>query len=1081
MAAFQYNISITGDCQNTNSGQIYLSLTGGTPPYTVDWIDPNLGTEVVTLLPSVRSSLSADTYSVRVNDSTLPANQEFYINIPVSSGVCANILGVQGTTCSLNNGSVTGSSSSDYSTTSFYLYDSNDNYIMSAITDLNEVIFGTLTAGTYYIAAVDLGGCTGYSSNFIVEDSDTLDFGLYVIPNSSCGGTPVGSIIITGVTGTPPYTYNWSTSSTGTTVTGLTSGTYSVSVTDFYGCVTTKSATIVDISPIGLGTFTAVQPSCFSADGSFTIQVTGGTAPYYYSASTGNIQIQYGTSWTVSGLSPGNYSVQVTDAALCSFVAGTVLTPPQGITSVNISSIGTTCSSDGGSIQVSVFGGTTPYIYTLIYPNGNTTNVTNTLTTQLFSNLGSGTYGVAVQDAAGCSYIDEITLFATNTYTISTEVTGTTCNQNNGLILVTRTEGGAPPYDYSLDGIQDILDTTLSAVTFTNVSSGQHTITVTDATGCTQTTQVYVNESEPLDFTLYSTSCGEGSDGTLTALISSGTPPFTFNWSNNVQNNPQQIQVTGLTADTYGLTIVDSLGCTLNRSTTVDCESLYVSYQTYVMGGEEFTIQSQTKYGLLQMLNEGFNDLTNDKVSCDLLSAVFGVKVSVNPMGLTTSQNFFTGTTLVSAPSDNLYYDTVKNLLLTIPGVGGVTIDALNNQITVTTDPNNTILNGEEIVVELTIVYDIICLSCVIPTPTPTITTTPTITPTITPTPTSTQNPTVTPTPTVTKTPTITPSVTPICSDDIIGTIGPIYNDFGVQRHPTLNAVYTTSYVSPTLGGGLYYGGTNSVSPLLIDGNLDNPSFMTINTTDNKLYLNVNNGLKIYNTLTNTLIQTITGRGSYFYLGGLAYNSSNNKVYASSASGITTGELLIIDEFGFQTFINGLPIRPLNQDGIIYNPISTNLYIVGQGNTVQIFNTTTNTIAGSINLSSVPKTLAYKGSTNQLFVVRDGHIDVVNCNTNAITATWTIPSIKPNSRSIVYNSVNDKLYLSTYSNYVFPLGYEASVVVINPNTGASLKTIPITPISVLGLGGIDFTPDNTIFVANPNLGLGQVIKICGSV
>ena len=79
------------------------------------------------------------------------------------------------------------------------------------------------------------------------------------------------------------------------------------------------------------------------------------------------------------------------------------------------------------------------------------------------------------------------------------------------------------------------------------------------------------------------------------------------------------------------------------------------------MGAETFQIQTPAKYGLLQMLNEGFNDLTNDKVSCDLLSAVFGVKVSVNPMGLTTSQNFFTGTTLVSAPSDNLYYDTVKD------------------------------------------------------------------------------------------------------------------------------------------------------------------------------------------------------------------------------------------------------------------------------------------------------------------------------------------------------------------------------------------------------------------------------------
>jgi hypothetical protein len=370
--------------------------------------------------------------------------------------------------------------------------------------------------------------------------------------------------------------------------------------------------------------------------------------------------------------------------------------------------------------------------------------------------------------------MDEITLFATNTYTISTEVTGTTCNQENGSVLVTRTEGGASPYDYSLDGIQNVIDTTLSAVTFTNVASGQHTITVTDATGCTQTTQVYVNESEPLDFTLYSTSCGEGSDGTLTALISTGTPPYTFNWSSNINNNPQQIQVTGLTAGTYSLTVVDSIGCSLQRSAIIDCEALYVSYQTYVMGGEQFNIQSQTKYGLLQMLNEGFDDLTNDKVNCDLISAVYGVKVSVNPMGLTTSQNFFTGTTLVAAPSDNLYYDTVKDLLLTVPGVGDVTIDAVNNQITISTDPSNTNLNGQEIVVELTIVYDIMCLSCDLPTPTPTTTPTQTTTPTPTPTipivsptttPTQTTTPSITPTktvtPTITKTPTQTPTHTP--------------------------------------------------------------------------------------------------------------------------------------------------------------------------------------------------------------------------------------------------------------------------------------------------------------------------------
>ena len=102
---------------------------------------------------------------------------------------------------------------------------------------------------------------------------------------------------------------------------------------------------------------------------------------------------------------------------------------------------------------------------------------------------------------------------------------------------VNKSDGGASPFDYSLDGLVNINDTSLSAITFDNVSSGQHTITVTDSTGCTQTTQVYVGESLPLDYSLYSTSCGTGSDGMLTAFISSGTPPFTFTWSDNLRRD----------------------------------------------------------------------------------------------------------------------------------------------------------------------------------------------------------------------------------------------------------------------------------------------------------------------------------------------------------------------------------------------------------------------------------------------------------------------------------------------------------------------------------------------------------------
>ena len=711
MPVFNYNISVTGDCSNTNSGSISLLLTGGTPPYTVQWLSPVLSPDIITTQPAVKTGLSATTYAVRVNDSTLPTNEEYYINIPISSGVCASILAVQNTTCGFDNGAVTGTSTTDYSSTEFYIYHGDGTFSQSAITNQETIVFGNLTAGTYYMLAVDLGGCTGQTPDFIIEDSSPLNYGLYSIPNSSCGGNPTGRVMVTGLTGTPPYTYLWNTSATGSTITGLTSGIYSVNVTDAYGCTLTNSTNVVNISPIGFGAFTATQPTCFSADGVLTIQITGGTAPYYYSASTGDVVVQYPTSWTISGLSPGNYSFMVTDAALCSFTQGTVLSSPNGITSVTVTTQGSTCSSSGGSIGVTVNGGTSPYIYTLIYPNGNTLNIANSQTNQLFSNLSSGTYTISVQDASGCFYMDEITLLTTNTFTISTETTGTTCNQNNGYITVTKSLGGEPPFDYSLDGLVNILDTSQSAVTFNNVSTGQHTITVTDNTGCTQTTQVYVDVSTQLDYSLYSTSCGGGSNGTITAFISSGNPPFSYTWSDNVLGNPQQIQVTGLTAGTYSLTVIDSDGCSLERFTDITCDANYVSYQTYVMGSEVFNIQSQTKYGLSQMLNDGFDDLTSGNTSCSLISATFTVKVSVNPLGLTTSDTFFTSTSLIDSPTDNEYYDTVVALLQTIPGIGNITIDSVNNQITIETLPGNTTLDGQEIIIELIIVYDTICLT----------------------------------------------------------------------------------------------------------------------------------------------------------------------------------------------------------------------------------------------------------------------------------------------------------------------------------------------------------------------------------
>lgn len=711
MSTFNYNIQITGDCQNTASGVISISFSGGTPPYTVEWLTLNDSDNILLEnLPAVKSGLTAQVYAVRVNDSTLPVNNEFYINIPISNGVCASVVGVRDSFCDNNNGSVTGTSSSDYSSTNFYLYSGDGTYITSAITNTSNVEFNSLSEGIYYLVAEDLGGCTGRTADFLIQNSNDFDFGIYVVPNSACGGTPIGKLYVTGITGNAPYTYLWNNGAITDSITGLTEGNYSVSVTDANGCTKTKSADVVKVSPVGFAQFTATPPSCLSNDGSLILTITGGTEPFYYSASTGYVEISYSRNFTLNNLAPGPYTFQVTDAGLCTFSVSTSLESPDGFASVSVVGQNSTCSSNNGQIIINVEGGVSPYTYTLVKPGGGTETVSTVLQTQTFSNLPSGTYSVIVsttpEPLSVCSYTEQVIILAEDKFTITTTVTGTTCGNNNGIVQVIPSTGGTLPYVYAIDGIND-----LDGI-FTNLTPGQHVVTVTDSSGCVQSQNVVVPTSSALDFSLYSTSCGTGSDGKLTAFISSGTPPFTYTWSDNVLGNPQQIQVSGLTAGTYSLTIVDSNGCSKQRTTTISCNESLTSYQTYVMGSEVFQVQSQTKIGILQMLNEGFADLTSGNTSCNLIDATYKVKVSVNPLGLSTQSDLpFTSTTLNQVPADNLYYDTVKSLLLTIPGVGGVTIDSLNNQITIQTIPGNTSLNGQEIVIDLIIEYNIICLT----------------------------------------------------------------------------------------------------------------------------------------------------------------------------------------------------------------------------------------------------------------------------------------------------------------------------------------------------------------------------------
>jgi uncharacterized protein (DUF2141 family) len=688
MAELFYSLSVTGDCTNLSNGAIDISIGGATPPYNVQWVTPDLGYDLA-VYSSFRNNLSYGTYSVVVTDSSLPVNYTLLLNVPVSNGVCCYVSGVQGTTCGLNNGIVTGTSSSDYSITTYYLFGSGSTLITSAVTSENIVNFQFLTAGTYYMVAQDIGGCTGRSETFVIEDSTPLDFGLYVVNNAACGLGPLGKIYVTGETGTAPFTYLWNNGQTTSSITGLSAGEYSVSVTDNLGCSKSGRATITNVPPISIVEFQSIPPSCLSNDGSLTVITTGGTLPFYYSASTGYVEISYSPTLTLSGLGTGFYGFLITDAAYCTTSGQIYVATPEGMSSVSVSITNSNCSYKDGSIGVSVVGGNNPYTYTLTYPDTSTQNVTTNLQFNLFTGLSGGTYLVSVVDSSGCTFTGNYTVSAQSLFTISTTTTGTTYGQTNGSIEVITYSGGTAPYNYSLDGIVNILDTALTAVTFNGVSYGQHTISVSDAIGCTQTIATYVDYTPPVDFILYPTNAGTGSGGTITTLISSGVPPFTFYWSDNVLGNPQTIMVENLTAGTYSLTIVDSNNSSLKRQTVVVGSQSFSSYETYVMGEKTFELDSNSKYGPSKMFNEGYYDLTSGNTGCVLSSATFTTVVIVNPYGTEITDTFYTSTSLLDYPADNLWYDSIQNLLMTVIGVGDVIINEENNQILITSDNTN--------------------------------------------------------------------------------------------------------------------------------------------------------------------------------------------------------------------------------------------------------------------------------------------------------------------------------------------------------------------------------------------------------
>jgi len=705
MANFQYEFSVTGDCSNNGSGAIYISLSGGVEPYTIDWVDPNIGTG------STKTGLDAGVYIVRANDSLGDVNNEFYINIIVSSGGCLSVSSVSATTCGQNNGVISISGQSTAYPITINLY-SGDTIVQSAVTTNGELSFVNLAPGVYRTYYEDYGGCSGYSESVIVNSSTSVDYGFFVVDDTNCFG-PTGKLQITGLTGSVPFTYLWSNGSTGTTITGLTASTYSVTVSDSAGCSVTKSVEVETADPLQIVSFQTVSPSCFAADGSVNIIITGGTGPFFYSGTNGTTLISYATNLIFTGFTPGTAIFTVTDSALCSVTGSVYLQPNAGFSVLSINTQNSICSASGGTISVNVLGNG-PFIYTLVKPDLSTESFTTNLTTQNYTDLDSGEYTVIISNTNGCVFTQDVTLFTNDKFSITTTLSATTCGQDNGSCFVQVGTGYTGVLDMILTKnnipVIQYIDVPQSAVTFNGLSSGSYTLQVRDEDNCSVYQSFSISSSSSLDYGMESTSCGDsGSGGTITVSVFSGTPPFTYQWSDNVPIGQSGPSISNLTGGTFSVTVSDSSGCTLTRSVIVPCTPFIAGYQVVPVISSGFNTTVNNKRDFDTMVNEGFYDLTTGNTNCVLSAATYIATIEVS--GNTYQQSFYTGTTLTDVPSESQWVDALESILSGITGVASYTVNPQTNIIEVKSDcdGNTDPLSDSEFIVGLRIEYNIIC------------------------------------------------------------------------------------------------------------------------------------------------------------------------------------------------------------------------------------------------------------------------------------------------------------------------------------------------------------------------------------
>ncbi|MBC7862949.1 MAG: SprB repeat-containing protein, partial [Bacteroidia bacterium] len=341
------------------------------------------------------------------------------------------------------------------------------------------------------------------------------------------------------------------------------SGTYTLTVTNSIGCVSTSTITLNNPTVITPGG-SVIAPTCNNTcTGSATVNPSGSSPGYTFSWAN---PVGFSTTNTASNLCPGNYTCTITDSKGCDTTYTAVIVNPSAFTFAT-STVTPTCGDIcNGTATISGFtGGTTPYVFTWA-PGGTASSSTATSSTATGLCVGSS-YTVTATDAAGCDTTFTFNITGPTPVVATVLTTDVSCNLGINGTATGSGSGGSPGYNFVWLPSGSVVNPTISGL-----SAGTYSLVVNDLNGCNDTIQFVITEPLPLTVTLTSIppSCNGVCDATITTTPAGGTPTYTYSWTGAVvpptTQNPTNLCAS---ATPFTVTVTDFNNCTATASITI--------------------------------------------------------------------------------------------------------------------------------------------------------------------------------------------------------------------------------------------------------------------------------------------------------------------------------------------------------------------------------------------------------------------------------------------------------------------------------------------------------------------------------